>query len=130
MRSLKITPIASISYNLGLRIFSEKPSSSNDGSYCSLHSCRKLGKSLELFWRKGQKPSHGRTDRRTDRTDRPTDRCQFIGPTSKVGWSKNKKNNKKENERLNIIIYYGYAKSKALVMKQISFLVTTNKYYT
>ena len=44
-----------IPYNLVLRIFSEKPSGSNDGPYCPLHSCKKLGRSFEPFWRKGQK---------------------------------------------------------------------------
>ena len=44
-----------LNLNPGLRIFSEKLSGSNDGPYCPLHSCKKLGKSLEPFWRKGRK---------------------------------------------------------------------------
>ena len=41
--------------NLGLRIFSEEASGSNDGPYCPLYSYKKLEKSLEPFWKKGQK---------------------------------------------------------------------------
>ena len=32
--------------NLGMRIFSEEPSDSNDVPYCPPHSCKKLGRSL------------------------------------------------------------------------------------
>ena len=38
---------------------------------------KKLGRSLEPFWRKGQKTFHGRTG----------GQGQFVGPTSKVGGS-------------------------------------------
>ena len=44
-----------ITYNPRLRLFSEKQSDSNNGPYCPLHSCKKLGRSLEPFWKKGQK---------------------------------------------------------------------------
>ena len=47
-----------IPYNPGLRIFSEKQCGSNDGPYCPLHLLKKLGKSLEQFWRKGQIKQH------------------------------------------------------------------------
>jgi len=36
-------------YNTGLRIFSEKQSGSNNATYCPLHSCKKLGISLDPF---------------------------------------------------------------------------------
>ena len=44
-----------IPYNPRFKTFSEKPSVSNNGPYCPLQSCQILGRSLELFWRKGQK---------------------------------------------------------------------------
>ena len=44
-----------IPYNPGLRIFSDRPSGSNNEPYCPLHLCKKLGRSLEPFRRKGQK---------------------------------------------------------------------------
>ena len=44
-----------IPYNPGLRTFSKNPSISTDGANCPIHSCKKLGGSLEPFWRKGQK---------------------------------------------------------------------------
>ena len=56
-----------IPYNPGLNIFSEKPSGSNDGPYCPTL-MQKIGRSLELFWRKG-KNHHidGQVDGMTDR---------------------------------------------------------------
>ena len=62
----------------------EKPSSSNDGLYCPLHSCKKLGRSFEPFWRKSQISSHRR--RTNGRTKLRTDRGKFT-----VGWSKKRK---------------------------------------
>ena len=44
-----------IPYNPGLRTFSKNPSISTDGANCPIHLCKKLGGSLEPFWRKGQK---------------------------------------------------------------------------
>ena len=44
-----------IPYNPILRIFSKEKSCSNNGPYCPLHSCKKLGRSLEPFWSKGQR---------------------------------------------------------------------------
>ena len=44
-----------ILYNPGLRISLKNPSGWNNGTYCPLHLCKKLGRSLEPFWRKGQK---------------------------------------------------------------------------
>ena len=52
-RTIFFAPL--IPYNMGLRFLSQKSSDSKDGPYCPLHSCKKLGRSLELFWRKGQK---------------------------------------------------------------------------
>ena len=50
-----------IPYNAGLRIFLENPYGSNNVPYCLLHSCKILGKSLELFWKKGQKSKENNT---------------------------------------------------------------------
>ena len=42
-------------YNPVLRIFSEKQSCSINAPYCHLHSCKKLGRTLEQFWSRGLK---------------------------------------------------------------------------
>ena len=42
-----------IPYNPELRIFLENSSDSNDEAYCSLRSCKKVGKSLEPSYSKG-----------------------------------------------------------------------------
>ena len=47
---------------------------------------QKLERSIEFFWIKGKKTS-GRTEWQMDR--QMTDKCQLIGPTSKVNGSKN-----------------------------------------
>ena len=44
----------SLPNNLGLRLFSEKTTGSDNGPYCSLPPCKKFGRSLEPLWRKGK----------------------------------------------------------------------------
>ena len=44
-----------IPYNPGLKNFSETQSYTNNGPYHPLHSCKNLGRSLELFWSKVQR---------------------------------------------------------------------------
>ena len=65
----------------GIKNFLEKSSRLNNTPYCPLKSCKTLGRSLDLFWRKGKKTPHRRTDGMTDRGR--------FGSTSKVGGSKN-----------------------------------------
>ena len=41
--------------NFSFRIFSNKLSGSKNALHCPLQSCKKLGRSLEPFWRRGQR---------------------------------------------------------------------------
>ena len=52
---IDVTRMGTISASPKLRIFSEKQSCSKNAPYCPLHSCKKLGRSLETFRSKVQR---------------------------------------------------------------------------